>query len=242
MPISFSTQLAYRYLQQTKSLPNQGAQYFGEAYLPYLETSQNKQLLGAFGSYHNLDAQGDQIMLNYRRLRNPQQTNCGEVSETPADCMTVSEVLTQDVSALADMKGRIILIGTTAPGADPWRSPFSSSGASTPGVFLQAQMVSQLVAAGLGERSLLSSWREWQEWLWIVSWGLGGGAIGLYFGRTQLWLWLMVGEGLLLLACWLFLVQMAVWVPWVPSAIALPVSALAAHSVRKRSATVLRSG
>ena len=230
----FSTLLAYRYVYQIKKVPSKDKDYFGKTRIPYLARARTTS---NFGSYRNIDSQGDQVMLNYRMLSNSTQANCGEVQETPADCITVSEVLKDD-SDLSAMKGRIVLIGTTAPGADAWSTPWSTT---TPGVFLQAQMVSQLVAAGLGERSLISSWQEWQEMLWIAAWAIAGGAIGAagrqVGQRTKLWLWLLIGEGLLVLTCWLWLAQGAVWVPLIPSAIALPLSATAAQTIRKLSAS-----
>ncbi len=223
---TFSTVLAFRYLRERN--------YPDDIALPEIAEP-------AFGGYHHLDVRGGyQILLNYRILRDPAQTNCGNIKETPADCMTVSEVLAQDPAQLRDsVAGRIVLIGTTDVeygAADRWITPYTvipSIEGQTPGVFLQAQMVSQLLSAAINDRPLLTSWSEWLEIGWVISWAILGGLIGAYSSRTgsggwQLWLRLLLAEGLLLLACWLCLVQTAIWVPWVPSALALPAASLTA--------------
>ncbi len=97
---TFSTILASRYLKDTQDISD----------LPITPIAQP-----SFGGYHDLGVEGgSQIMLNYRILRNPEQTTCGNVIETPADCITVSEVLSQPLEQLRNsVKGRIVLIGTT---------------------------------------------------------------------------------------------------------------------------------
>ncbi|MGC1308536.1 MAG: CHASE2 domain-containing protein [Phormidesmis sp.] len=236
---TFSTIIAHRYLQQTQDIPPKGADYFGKTQL---------KTLNKFGGDRNLNTQGAQILLNYRILQDPKQTNCGDVKEALADCITVSEVFEQDAAQLSeDVKGRIVLIGTTAPGADPWLTPYTSASAATeptPGVFIQAQMISQLVSAGLGERPLLTLWPEWKETIWIFAWALLGGIISLYHCQNNRWhtkllLQLLAGEGFLLIVCWLWFTQAAVWVPWVPSAIALPATALTTQMAFKAKSRTL---
>ncbi|MGI8934967.1 MAG: CHASE2 domain-containing protein, partial [Phormidesmis sp.] len=228
---TFSTVLAYRYLRERNHSDN-------------IELPKITHTSTSFGGYHHLDVQGYQLLLNYRILRDPEQTNCGNIKETPADCMTVSEVLAQDPAQLRDsVAGRIVLIGTTDleyGAADRWITPYTvvpSIDGQTPGVFLQAQMVSQLLSAAINDRPLLTSWSEWREIGWVVSWTVLGGLIGAYSfragsgaGRWQLWLRLLLAEGILLLACWLWLARAAIWVPWVPSALALPAASLTAYT------------
>jgi CHASE2 domain-containing sensor protein len=196
-------------------------------------------LTRTFGGYHNLDTQGTQILLNYRRLQDPQQTNCGNVKETPADCLSVSEVLSKPTAQLQRyIKDRIVLIGTTDwdyAAGDRWSTPYTRNLTSleekTPGVFLHAQMISQLLSAVEDNRPLIDSWPDWQEILWIASWAMLGGLLGASTRwQLNLWLRLLLGEGILLLICWLWLVKLGIWIPWVPSAIALPVSAIAAQA------------
>jgi len=135
-----------------------------------------------------------------------------------------------------------VLIGTTALAfpTDRWVTPFTTTRSiedQAPGVFLQAQMISQLINAELGSppRLLYTDWPEWKKIIWVTSWAVFGGWLGASaVGRTRktyakLWLQLLMGEGLLLLACWLWLMRWGIWVPWIPSAIAFPAAAIAAQ-------------
>ena len=150
------------------------------------------------GGYQHIGASGTQTLLNYRIAK--QAMGCGEVRETPADCMTVSDFLNAEMTTLkATVEGRIVLIGTTDPsyrGEDSWLTPYTRSGSvinQVPGVFLQAQMISQMVSAGFEGRRFLTAWPDWQEMIWIASWTLLGepsgrvsliraGAIGCGYG------------------------------------------------------------
>ncbi len=223
---TFSTVIAQRYLKAVnKSLD--------VARIPFIQ-----QL--SFGGYHDLDTGGNQILLNYRLLRDPEAYGCGNVKETPADCLSVSQVLAMDGEQLRSIEGRIVLIGTTDMDfayEDRWPTPYSRTVSiedQAPGVFLQAQMISQIISAAEDDRLLLSSWQDWQETVWIASWVVLGGLIGAYsYSRWQhrLWLRLIMAEGILLLACWLWLTEAGIWVPWVPGAIALPAATLTAQAI-----------
>ena len=240
---TFSTQLALRYLQEKHQVElsadknRQDGLQLGSTIWPLI-------LEESFGGYHKLDTQGDQILLNYRRLRDAkQQTGCG-VIESPADCLTVSKAL--ELSS-DDLRGyvanRIVLIGTTAISRpeDKWVTPFTPTASvedQVAGVFLQAQMTSQLISAELDSppRLLYTAWPEWKEIVWIMAWAIAGGLICAYSrrGKGQLWLQIITGEGLLLLVCWLWLVKGGVWVPWVPVAIAFPVAAIATDVLQRQ--------
>ncbi len=234
---TFSFLMALRYLKEVHNIQfSEDNRFLGTARFPTIHS-------GSFGGYHNLDMRGFQTLLNYRILRDPISTGCGEVKETPADCLSVSEVLAKDASKLRDsVEGRIVLIGTTdmSFGEDRWITPYTRTASpedQAPGVFLQAQMISQLISAaveGEGRRPLLTSWPEWIEMVWIVGWAVGGGLIGVYSRwGYRLWLRLLLAEGALLLICWLGLTESAIWLPWVPGAIALPAATLTSHIILK---------
>ncbi|MEL6160200.1 MAG: CHASE2 domain-containing protein [Cyanobacteria bacterium J06623_5] len=234
---TFSSAIALHYLEQVHNIPRSNDDTLGQARLPVITSS-------TFGGYHNLDYGGYQILLNYRILNNPEQTNCGSVLETPADCMSVQEALSASPDQLRTViEGRIVLIGTTASEyGDRWLTPYTrtpSLEGQTPGVFLQAQMISQLLSAAVEGRLLLTSWQAWQEITWIVGWALGGGLIGVglvaWQPRSTLFLQLLVAEAGLLLICWLCFIQAGLWVPWLPPAIALPAASLAGHALAQKS-------
>ena len=235
---TFSTTVTSRYLETVGDVAvtpdEQGQFYWGKSRFHRIGDKQS-----SFGGYHNLDTDGTQTLLNYR-IANAE--GCKGVLETPADCMTVFDFLSADRSTLK--KNQIVLIGTTAPayrGEDSWQTPYTRAGSvvdQVPGIFLQAQMISQLVGAALDGRPFLTSWAEWQEIIWISSWALVGGLVGAYSHSRwgyRLWLRLLMAEGWLLLLCWFWLAERAVWVPWVPGAIAIPASALAAQATLKIS-------
>ncbi|MBE9059487.1 CHASE2 domain-containing protein [cf. Phormidesmis sp. LEGE 11477] len=229
---TFSTVVAFKYLADADM-----------ALEPFFLTER-------FGGYHSADAGGTQLLLNYRITHDPKQTNCGSVRETPAECLTVSELLAKDPQQLRSIvEDKIILIGTTDmdyAAGDRWRTPYTKSPYvktdEVPGVFLNAQMISQLISHALDERPLIGSWAEWQEVVWIAIWALLGGLIGAYSTRRLYALvYLLLAGSLLLLMSWLWLVRLAVWVPWVPSVIALPTATLTscAASQRKLSSKAL---
>ncbi len=192
----------------------------------------------SFGGYAGLDREGYQMLLNYRKLKDLEQTTCGSI-ESPSRCLSVNDVLSKSPEELRGfVEGRIVLIGTTALNSmDRWITPFTRiplEENKAPGIFLHAQMISQLISAELDkpQRPLYTAWSEPKEIVWISGWALLGGLVGAYAVRhyLKLGLWLLMGEGILLLVCWLMLVEGGVWVPWVPSMIALPVSAIATQA------------
>ncbi|MEO0647243.1 MAG: CHASE2 domain-containing protein, partial [Cyanobacteria bacterium J06650_10] len=229
---TFSTRLAMSYGQTVLNLPVTNDLSFGSAKLPVIDL----QTFGGdyFGGYHKVDAAGTQLLLNYRIVKEPRQTNCGGVLETPAICMSVSDFLARSPAALeALVKQKIVLIGTTDyTFGDIWITPYTKSAAAdrqTPGIFLQAQMISQMISAAMGERRLLTSWPLTGKVLWTVGWALAGSLIAVSVGPRKGWemllLRLVLAMGVLVLVTWLLLVLAAVWVPLLSSAIALPVSA-----------------
>lgn len=163
---SFSLQLALAYLQQqgitpqsSKSNPNN--LQLGPAVFEKLSPNS--------GGYQQAETGGYQILLNYRNSTNIART--------------VS--LTEALSGRLDpnwVKGKIVLIGTTAPSLkDLFTTPFSPAlkeNYKLPGVFIHAQMVSQFLDAATGQRPLFWFWSESVEALWIVGWILLGGVLG----------------------------------------------------------------
>ena len=167
-------------------------------------------------------------MLNYRSLSRP---------DVIADSIPLTDLLAGKFRPEA-IQDRIILIGTIDNSyGDYWLTPFSKSRASefeTAGVVLQAQMVSQLISLAENKRSLIRSWPEWGEILWIAGWGWCGGLLGNLLwlpsprrsATLKLVLMLLVMQVSLGGICWLLLVQMGYWVPLVPASLALLATAL----------------
>lgn len=238
---TFSTLLAQRYLSDRHNIEIKRS-FIGTVPIPFISKS-------SFGGYAHIDRSGKQILLNYRIMKDPAKANCQNVVETPARCVTVSQIIDTEADELRSLvEGRIVLIGTVDPqfiGSEPsgdsdlWITPYTAATTSqqaTPGLFLQAQMVSQLINAAVNNRLLLTSWPEWKEMLWILSWVVLGGCIGLTARLQILYLRLLLAEGILLLACWFWLTGAGVWLPWVPTAVGMPVAAATAKWQSDRQA------
>ncbi|MGB3293616.1 MAG: CHASE2 domain-containing protein, partial [Phormidesmis sp.] len=164
------------------------------------------------GSYRNVDAGGHQLLFNYRSLKHPEKI---------AETVTLTDLLEGKV-APASIRDRIVLIGTTADSfGDNWQTPYGQ----TKGVFMQAQMVSQLISAVLDNRALITVWPDWREVAWIVFWG-STGSFWIVALRSsdrplrKLALGLLVSELALFSLCWLLFAKAHIWVPWIPAAIA----------------------
>jgi CHASE2 domain-containing sensor protein len=215
---AFSFQLALRYL----NMEGIQAQVTSEGDLQLGNVVFNR-LTAHTGGYQKVDARGYQVLLNYRPNR---------FLEDIALQVTLGDILNDRLTpgSIKELKDRIILIGVTAPSAsDYWSTPYNTgqqpSQKQIPGVLLQAQMVSQILSVVLDNRPLLWVWPQWVEVLWIWGWSLVGGLLAWYF-RPLLRLGVNGGSalGTLYIFCFVLLTQGG-WVPLVPSALVLVVTA-----------------
>lgn len=207
---AFSVQLAFRYLNAEGITP----QFTPEGDLKLGKTVFYR-LQKPTGGYQSLDTKGSQVLLNYRSP-SPQKI---------ASQVTLSEVLNGQINPKA-VKNRIILIGVTANSmGDIWSTPYGAGvSEKMPGVFIQAQMLSQILSAVLDKRSLLWVWSQWIEVLWIWGWSLIGGILALTFhSLTRLGLTFGIAGGILWGLC-LFLLIQGGWIPLVPSMLVLLVT------------------
>jgi CHASE2 domain-containing sensor protein len=203
---SFSLQLASLYLRplgiQTNFTPEGNLQFGKTIFL---------NLKSRTGGYQNIDANGGQILLNYR---SPKQI---------AEQVKLTQFLSSHIDSSA-IKGRIVLIGVTAKGDSPdtWPTPYGVPlDEQMPGVLVQAHMISQILGAVQDGRPLLQAWSLWAEVVWIWGWSLVGGVLA--WRRLSLpWLALAAGitSGVLYVVCLGLLISGA-WVPFVPSALSL---------------------
>ncbi|NER30378.1 MAG: CHASE2 domain-containing protein, partial [Symploca sp. SIO1C4] len=95
-----------------------------------------------------------------------------------------------------------------------------------PGVVVQAHMISQIISAALGERPLLSWWTEWLETLWIGSWAFVGAIFVVVWRSLYL---RIIGVLISLILLWgicLFVLVGGLWIPLVPSALTLGITAI----------------
>lgn len=201
-PYSLALQLTLHYLAKENIAPQlttAGLLQLGQAEFPTLRSNS--------GGYHNLDARGAQIMLNYRSGQ--------AVSET----VTLTELLKGKVPA-RQIQDRVVLVGVAAASLkDSFLTPYSDSANNSqlmPGVTVHAQMVSQFLSTVLDGRPLIWYWPVWGEVLWVLVWtGIGVGLVTRL--RQPLWL----GGALLLAVVLLGGVAVGAmlasgWIPLVP--------------------------
>ncbi len=203
---SLSLQLALHYLNSlNQSLdiipkPTKEGLQLGHILLPILTSH--------WGGYQRLENSGYQMVLRYR-------------SRQIARTVTLTQVLQGDFDPNW-VKGRIVLIGTTAPSyKDDIYTPYSLNRKpeqSMRGVFVQAQMVSQIISAFLEGRPLLRVWTTWAETFWMWGWSLVGGGIALYFKKRLVFI-LMIGLTVCIVfaTCFGFFVIQGTWIPLIPT-------------------------
>ncbi|MEG3918774.1 adenylate/guanylate cyclase domain-containing protein [Microcoleus sp. T3_A4] len=168
------------------------------------------------GGYQNINAQGYQVLLNYRS------------AEKIANSVTLTQVLERKLEPKL-VKGKIVLMGVTAPTVkDIFSTPYSATkngNIPTPGVLIHATATSQILSAVLDGQGLFWYWDEWQEILWIAVWGAVGGCLAW---RLEKSLNLM---GSAIVACGslfgftFFLFMQQGWIPLISPAMALLITA-----------------
>jgi CHASE2 domain-containing sensor protein len=205
---SFSLQLAHRYLEaksiSAKTTPEKNWQ-FGSVVFKRLEPHS--------GGYQNLDARGNQVLINYRTT--PQI----------ARRVTIKEVLTGSLEP-DSVRDRVVLIGVTATSIQDYHNtPYGRMR----GLEVHAHMVSQILSAVQNRRPLIWWLPQWGDALWVWGWSLIGGIL-VYQLRSQslreaqlllhLVLAISICVAVLYGLCWVFLLQGG-WLPLVPAALAI---------------------
>ncbi|GAA6619182.1 CHASE2 domain-containing protein [Scytonema sp. NUACC26] len=208
---SFSLQLANQYLEaQTKpisaTIALQKDWQFDRVVLKNLEPRS--------GGYQNLDARGNQILINYRATdRIAQHT------------VTIKEILTGKLKS-EWVKNRVVLIGVTAVSVqDEHNTPYGKMR----GLEVHAHMVSQILSAVEDGRPLIWWLPQWGDALWVWVWSLTGGVLVWQVRvrstrpvvrRLYLVLVLSISVTFVYGICWVFLLQGG-WLPLVPAVLAL---------------------
>ncbi len=210
-PYAFNVQLALRYLYakgiQLQFNPDSSWQ-LGKLILKPIETHT--------GGYQGIDALSHQILLNYRSSPTP---------EAVAANVTLKQVLSGQLNADA-VKNRIILIGTTAESfRDYSLTPYTSSQGKQqeiPGVFLQAQMVSQILSGVLDGRPMLSTWPLLYEIIWVWFWSIGVSLMTIYLKQPIYLILAIITLSIsLYLICLNLLTIFGYWVPLIPTLVVL---------------------
>ena len=209
---SFNFQLARQYLAKLGiqlHVTNEGYLQLGKVVFKPIDVPT--------GGYQQFNAGGHQILLNYRSSR--------EIAKQ----VSVAQVLNGQLNPNW-VKDKIVLIGVDSQSVkDYFFTPYSAAATpqqEVPGVLLHAHMVSQTLSAVLDHRPLLWVLPAWGEYLWISSWCLLTGMVAVY-SRSQLKLAIFISAELLTLyGCCFILLLYGGWIPFLPSALGLVVSAI----------------
>lgn len=204
---SFSLRLALAYLKQQGLSPQPSKKNPNDLQLGLAVFEKLKK---NSGGYQNIEADGYQILLNYRSALNV------------ADKISFSDFLNKSIDPNL-IKGKIVIIGSTAPSLkDHFTTPYSPAlkeNFQMPGVLIHAQMVSQNLDAATGKRPLFWFWSEGIEILWISGWIVLGGIIGRKaYHPVTLAISVAIGLGALSGTCF-FLFTNAGWVPFASPAL-----------------------
>lgn len=172
-----------------------------------------KPIEAFMGGYRLDQLGGDQVLLNYRSLP------YGQKQRSPREIaykINLNDILNDRVKVPVEkLKDRIILIGIHND-EDSWLTPY---GDRMPGVWIHAQMVSQILSAVLDGRSLLQVMPWWGDCFWIAIWSLLGGITWKFRRWSSLIIAQGVACGILCLICFLLFIA-DVWLPFVPPVIA----------------------
>jgi adenylate cyclase len=179
------------------------------------------------GGYVGADDGGYQILLNYRGPAGSFRT------------VSMTDILTDKVP-VGLVRDRIVLIGSIATSLnDFFYTPYSGDQITTqertPGVEVQANLISHILSAVLEGRPFIKTWPKVVEGFWILVWSCVGatlawalrdaGGIAKLLPRWTLVSLLLAGLGLVGSSYLAFLVG-GWWIPVVPSALALFGSAI----------------
>ena len=156
------------------------------------------------GPYVRADPAGYQFLIDYRGGANPFRT------------FSLSDVLDKRIPADA-LRGRIVVVGVSADSVkDFFLTPFNhrqTDMAGTPGVLIHAQVISQLLRAGLqGERPMVFL-PTWLEYLGLLAWSLVAVATALRVRVLSIF-WALAGIETLALLGGSYAAFLAGW--WVP--------------------------
>jgi CHASE2 domain-containing sensor protein len=223
-PYALSTMLASAYLQNRQ----QPIELKIQADRLQLGTKNYNFLTAHTGGYQQVDDRGYQILLNYRAS--------SSISEA------IPSISLQKILALPDRElkqliaNKIILIGTTdsrykdivktsyAPQSDN-RCPEYEGSQCIPGVFLQAQMTSQIVNAALENRPLFWGSPLWFDISIVMCLSTISALLGLRIRRWQLLL--LTGCGTIVLlsvgSIW-SIVNFGWWFPLIPSLLGVTIA------------------
>jgi len=210
---SFALRLALLYLQAEGITPQPDASHpqhirLGHTTIRPFESND--------GGYVGADARGYQFLLDFREVRR----------SFPSFSLTA--LLSGEIAPEA-IKDKIVLVGVAAESVkDFFYTPYSRgfhAKQQIPGIALHAHIVSQLLRSGLEGSAPVATMSEWYEGCWGLLWSVLGGIVGLRVRSPWRFL-LLAASGLLILSLAVYCAFLrGWWIPLVPPAMALLISA-----------------
>ncbi|MEB3118874.1 MAG: adenylate/guanylate cyclase domain-containing protein [Limnothrix sp.] len=192
------------------------------------------------GGYIRANDAGNQLLLNYRG-------GSGSFETVSLRDLVDGKLPTNWA------RDRVVLIGNISEsGRDLFLTPYSGKPLELPqrmaGVEIHAHFTSEVIAAALDNRPLLTTWQEPIEWLWIVGWAAIGSTLAwllrLPDSRRWIAIWGIGGSGGLVLLLWGIcqgaMIQ-GLWVPFVPPLLSWLVGATMVALYLARTAGQIRN-
>lgn len=176
-----------------------------------------RRLESRSGGYQNLDARGNQILINYRVTQN-------EVVRH----VSIREILENSINS-DWIKDKIVLIGVVAPSIPDYHdTPMGQRR----GIEIHAHAISQLLRTIEEGRSLINWLPQWGDFLYVLIWSTVGGVLIMVFKqrpqfnkrRFQIGLIIIsIGIGILqlYLATSVVFSQYGLWLPIIPTSLAI---------------------
>ncbi|MEH2001870.1 MAG: CHASE2 domain-containing protein [Nostoc sp.] len=219
-PYSLSLQLAARYLSSENIQPK-----FNEDSVQFGSKIFNRLKPGRSGGYQQgVNLGGNQILVNYRN--------------TDFIRVSLEDILSNKVNADL-LKDKVVIIGVTANTvSDTWSTPYSTGQQDyqeISGVFIQAQMVSQVLSAVLDQRPILWVLPYWGDILWICGWSVVGSLIVWRVpSLSDKGCAIFVAVVILYGVCAIALLKQGLWLPFIPSAFAVVASGVVIVLIQRR--------
>ena len=172
-----------------------------------------------------IDAQGVQTLINYRAAL-PQTISLRDILKS-----------NQEKKLKSLIEDRIILIGVSGHNQDLQKHPYNKKEKSlqSSGVFIHAQMASQIISAVLDGRPLIWWFPEWIESFWIVIWSMIGGMVSSRYSSKNLRVIAIVSSLTILWISSYLLLIFGGWIPVVSPTLTLLVTAAIVTLVYKKS-------
>ena len=221
--LSLGTAIALKYLEnkgiELESMEGTSQLKLGRAHFSAFSSND--------GAYINADDSGYQILMSWQNL--PSQFHT----------LSMTAVLKGKIPPNF-LRDRIVLIGSTAESThDFFWTPYTTSRMDNlnrmPGIFIHANLISQILRAALDGQPFIQVIPDWAEKTWILLWSFIGWQVSryglqtngltqwLFYGKTIL-LTLWVGGGLVFISYLLFLGSL--WIPVAAPLLGLTFSAL----------------